>query len=153
MLAGGEQVQLFDQVETLEFEVEVVVLLAFELEVISFAFAVRGVLNGGFEWSGVGFERAFAIEQVENPSDGVELFLPVIVDSELGSAPGAFAIPAEDDSAAYSERVVGFEVAMLWAECGEEARVPGNVSFSFYSRRRGVRGKLKETKKSEIAVG
>jgi hypothetical protein len=115
MLAGGEQIQLFNQVETLEFEVEVVVLLAFELEVIGFTFAGVGVLNGGFEWSGVGLDRAFAIEQVENPIDGVELFLPVVVDPELGSAPGAFAIPAEDDSAAYAEGVVGFEVAVLWA--------------------------------------
>jgi hypothetical protein len=39
--AGGEQVQLFDQVETLEFEVEIVVLEAFELEVIGSAFAFR----------------------------------------------------------------------------------------------------------------
>jgi hypothetical protein len=114
MLARGEQVQLFDQVETLEFEMEVVVLLAFELEVIGFAFAVRSVLNGGFEWSGVGLDRAFAVEQVENPIDGVELFLPLVVDPELGSAPGAFAIPAKDDSAAYSEGVVGFEIAVLW---------------------------------------
>jgi hypothetical protein len=65
--------------------------------------------------SGVGLDRALAIEQVENSVNGVELFLPVVVDSALGSAPGAFAIPAEDDSAAYSERVVGFEVAVLWA--------------------------------------